>query len=258
MSKRSISLIIFCVLAVLASSVSAHAMPGAINEAVLKDYTPAVWHRGLETAYEEPISSMLRGFVVVERGGIPAERARHFITWSDYDYRGVVVHLDDKDKITTRRGAPYAYLSRGDVMAVAGVKYFNRTVYLKLISAEVYVPQNRIHDKRHSRVTVMLGFKFPKDVVKDDDASAVIAAMQSWVKPFPNLADAQSYAGGLRDEASYVASQSAPAPVGAAAEAAGAASADDEKIKSLEEKIERARQDLDEAEKELKDLKSPQ
>ncbi len=228
----------------------AWAMPPAINEAVLKDYTPATWHRGLETAYEDVDGSKLKKFVVVEQGGVPVERARHFITWSDYDYRGAVIHVDEGDRISTRRGRPYAYLQRGDVMAVAGIKYYNTTVYLKLISADVYVPQNRQLEKRHSRVTVMLGFKFPGDVIKGDDAGAVMAEMESWLRPFSNLEEARAYASGLVGEKAYLA-----VGEGAKAEVPGAETPQDDKVKSLEEKIERARRDLDEAERELKTMK---
>lgn len=232
----------------------AWAMPPAINEAVLKDYTPAIWHRGLETAYEGVDVSKLKKFVVIEQGGVPAERARHFITWSDYDYRGSVIHVDDGDRISTRRGRPYTYLQRGDIMAVAGIKYYRTTVYLKLISADVYVPRNRQLDKRHSRVTVMLGFKFPGDVIKGDDAKAVMAEIGSWLRPFSNLEEAKAYASGLRDEKAYLAEgEGATAEVPSAP--AGAETPQDAKVKSLEEKIERARRDLDEAERELKTMK---
>ena len=234
----------------LLTSGSAHAMPQAINEAVLKDYTPAIWHHGLETAYEQVDPSKLRGFVVMERAGVPVERARHFITWSDYDYRGAVIHVDKGDRMTTRRGRPYAYLKRGDIMAIAGVKYFNRTVYLKLISADVYVPRGHQMDKRHSRVTVMLGFKFPKGVIKGDDANVVISEMKEWMMPFPNVEQARAYAAGIGDDKAYVAEEreekKAPEPV---------AESQDEKMKSLEEKIDKARHELEEAEKELKGMK---
>lgn len=266
--------LIAIVIAVFTAGVfsTAHAMPSAIDEAVLKAYTPAIWHHGLETAYEQPDPSKLRSFVVVEKGGIPVERARFYITWGEYDYRGAVVHVGKGSSISTRRGSPYAYLQRGDVMAVAGIKYFNRTVYLKLISADVYVPERRRYDKRHSRVTVMLGFDFPKETIKDDDADAVLATLSAWIKPFPNLIDAEAYAAGIRpSKAAIAATDDAPASkerpaVGKASDesaltaSSGAQGAQlgDAKMKSLEEKIEKARRELDEAERELKTMKKNQ
>ena len=231
----------------------AHAVPKGINTAVLTDYTPAIENRGLETAYVDPDPSKFRNFVVIEKGGIPAERARHFVTWAEYDYRGVVIHVDEDDRITTRRGRPYTYLRPGDVMAVAGVKYFSNTIYLKLISDDVYVPLKRSHDKRHSRVTVMLGFKFPKGVIKGDDAEAVIAEMGKWLKPFPSLSKARAYGVQLKGEEVYAA---APAKQGAPSKVSPAAKeVEDEKMKSLEEKIDKARRELDEAEEELNSIK---
>jgi hypothetical protein len=260
MKIATIALVLF----VMALSATAHAMPSGIDEAVLKEYTPAIWHHGLETAYEQPDPSKLHSFVVVERGGIPVERARFYITWGEYDYRGAVVHVGKGQSITSRRGSPYAYLQRGDVMAVAGIKYFNRTVYLKLISADVYIPEKRKFDKRHSRVTVMLGFDFPKDVIGKDDAEGVIATLNAWIKPFPNLPAAQAYASGLQIAKPVVAEEPAAVSGGDTAAAANTAAApaasagadvQDEKMRSLEEKIEKARRDLDEAEHELKTMK---
>jgi len=214
-----------------------------IMDAVIEEYPPAVWHRALDTAYEEPQPEKMRGYAVVERGGIPAERATFFISWSDYDYRGVVVRMDGSDRMSTRRGAPYTWLARGDVMVVAGVKQFRDTVYLKLISSDVYVPENRRDDKRHSRVTVMLGFKFPKDVMKKQDAEAVLQAMGGWVKPFKGLAAANSYAESLA--VASVPSEKAP-PV---------SKEGDERLRSIEQRIDAARRDLESAEKELKGIK---
>lgn len=231
----------------------AYAVSKEINAAVLNDYTPAIENRGLETAYVDPDPSKFRNFVVIERGGIPAERARHFVTWAEYDYRGVVIHVGEDGRLSTRRGNPYTYLKPGDVMAVAGIKYFSNTIYLKLISDDVYVPLTRSHDKRHSRVTVMLGFKFPKGVIKGDDAEAVIAEMGKWLKPFPNLQQARAYSRQLKGDDAYAA---APAgKVGPSEASPGADKAEDERMKSLEEKIEKARRELDEAEDELKSMK---
>lgn len=216
--------------------------PQRILAAVIEAYPPAQDHRGLQSAYEQPEKDKMRGYGVMEQGGIPAERARFYITWSDYDYRGVVLHLGEADKMTTRRGNPYTYLNRGDVMAVTGIKNFNDTIYLNLLSKDVYVPENRTMEKHHSRVTVMLGFKFPKEVLERDDPAEVLAVMSQWVKPFRDLSSAATYAKGI-------------APAQPAASPAAAVSPQDEKIKSLEEKIDATRRDLDEAEKELGEMK---
>lgn len=268
MRRRSCSLIFIILSGVLMTQARVvFAMPAVIDHAVREDFTPAILNRGLETAYVQPDPSKFRDFVVLERGGVPAQQARFFVTWSDYDYRGVVIHLSDGDRISTRRGRPYTYLQRGDVMAVAGIKYFNTTIYLKLISPEVYVPENKRHDKRHSRVTVMLGFKFPKGVIKKDDADAVIAKMIEWLKPFPNITAAQAYASGMRDEKTYLSQEAADEAskeksgageteaASAAAVGTVAKGSESEKMKNLEDKIDRARRDLDEAEKDLKELK---
>jgi hypothetical protein len=250
--KKAILSVLILALFACAFVPRAHAVPKGINAAVLSDYTPAIENRGLETAYVDPDPSKFRNFVVIEKGGIPAERARHFVTWAEYDYRGVVIHVGEDDRVSTRRGRPYTYLRPGDVMAVAGIKYFSNTIYLKLISDDVYVPLKRSHDKRHSRVTVMLGFKFSKGVIKGDDADAVIAEMGKWLKPFPNLQEARAYARQLKGEDAYAA---APARKGEPSKASAAEKTESEKMKSLEEKIDKARRELDEAEEELKSIK---
>lgn len=248
---RAIRKISFAVIAVLATSAVAAGALAKLPDKVLADvlgaYPPAIDSKALQTAHEKIDPTKMRGYVVVERGGIPAERARFFISWSDYDYRGVVVHVGDEGRMTTRRGTPYTYLRRGDIMAVTGVKEFRDTVYLKLMSADVYVPANRQKDKRHSRVTVMLGFKFPKSMAKSDGASEVLDAMASWVKPFNDEGSAKAYAAMLRDENAMVAAESArpeerPDP-------------EEERIKSLEDKIDAAKKDLEDAEKELGEIK---
>lgn len=229
----------FCLLLVMPAQAK---FPPKIKEAVYDTYPPAEPQRALETAYEQPDPSKMRGFVVLEQGGIPAEQARFFISWQEYDYRGVVIHLDKDDKMTTRRGAPYTYLKRGDVMAVAGIKYFYRTVYLKLLSSDVYIPENKRKEKRHSRVTVMLGFRFPKKIMKEDNAKEVISTIEKWLRPFPNVEEAKAYAKKIKEEA------------GIAGEEGKATMSDEERIKDLEQKIEDTRQQLLEAEEEKRSI----
>jgi len=244
--KLSFAVVVLLASSALASSASAK-LPDKVLAEVLSAYPPAVDSKGLHTAHDKIDPTKMRGYVVVERAGIPAERARFFISWSDYDYRGVVVHVGEEGRMTTRRGTPYTYLKRGDVMAVTGVKEFRDTIYLKLMSADVYVPANRQKDKRHSRVTVMLGFKFPKSMFDSGDASGALGVMERWVKPFKDKGAAEAYATMLRDEAAVVAAD-APRPEGKADE-------EQERIQSLEDKIDAAKKDLEEAERELGEIK---
>ena len=273
--------ILACLAALAAVVLAAPAeakLPPNIAVAVATAYPPAQPHYGLTSAHVEPDPAKMRGYVVVEHGGIPAERARYLVSWEDYDYRGVKIDLDRGEEVSTRRGAPYAYLQRGDVMAVTGTEEFGRTIYLKLLTAEVYVPDTRLEDKRFSRVSVMLGFTFPKEVFASDDAEAVLAKMAEWVKPFPNVDEAKAYARRMRDasfvapkpaageadkkpkagKAEKVAAPEVAAPVPAVAPAASASSPESARMKSLEEKIEAAKKQMEEAEKEMKALKEEQ
>jgi len=242
------------------SSVHAKYVPD-IESAVMTTYPPAAASKALKSAHYELNPNILRGFVVVMKGGIPAERARFFVEWQEYDYRGVVIHLDKKDKMTTRTGHVYTYLQRGDVLAVAGIKIFNKTVYLDLITPEVCIPPDTITKKRHSRVTVMLGFKFPKKVFKTDDGQEVIRRMEEWLKSFKGLDEAKAYGAGLKGaEARTVVETEEAVRVEEAAKVKAKAEGkpvDEKEVKMqvLENKIESARKQMDEAQKEMKDLK---
>ena len=239
----------FCLLLVMPAQAK---FPPKIKEAVFDAYPPAEPHRALETAYEQPDPSKMKGFVVLEQGGIPAEQARFFISWQEYDYRGVVIHLEKDDKMTTRRGAPYTYLKRGDVMAVAGIKYFHRTVYLKLLSSDIYMPETKRKEKRHSRVTVMLGFRFPKKIMKEDNAKEVISAIEKWLRPFPNVKEAKAYAKEIKGEVGVAGEASKASQAG---QASKVTASEEEQIKRLEEKIEATRKQLLEAEEEMRKMK---
>lgn len=226
-----------------------------IKEIVRGTYPPAAQSKGLVTAQVDLDPGTFRGLGVIKKGGIPAERARFFIEMIEYDYRGAVVHPDEGGKITTHVGRPYTYLQRGDVVVVADVKFFNRGIYLSLITPDVYVPELRSNEKHFSRVTVQLGFKIPPEMWKSDDAEAVIKLIGEWVEPFKDLNDAKVFAAGLRE-----------ADAAARADAEGAekielkdkaAAVDENKIKMdvLEEKIDRTRREMDEAEAEMKKLR---
>ncbi len=275
--------------ALLAPAAAGAGNPKKIAEAFRENYPPAEWHKGLESAYDQVDPSKLRGFVVIQKGGIPAERARFFISWDDYDYRGANVHLGDGDRVTTRRGSPYTYLQRGDVMAVAELKEFGRTYYLKLITPDVYIPMERMLDKRHSRITVMLGFELPKEIEKADDAEKAMELVSAWAKPFSTLEEAQRYAQGLQpggaagqasaaaekaqakarkqqdrqqEKAELKAAVEKQLPnkveVEAEVEAVSAGAGDAQRVQSLEEKIEAARREIDDAQRELDQVKQEQ
>lgn len=160
-------------------------------------YVPAQANYGLDRAVVAPDPSKWGGFVVLMKGGLPAERAAFYINWEDYDYRGVTI---DGEEIKTRRGSVYAFMQKGDVMAVAGIDKMGRALYLKLITPDVYIPENRQSDKRHSRVTNMINFKLPKDVYKSDDAEKAMQILEEWFKPFENLDEASKFSLTLKQQ----------------------------------------------------------
>lgn len=248
-----------------------------IEAAVASNFPPAVHNKSIDTAHYELNKGALRGFVVVKRGGIPAERARFFIEWQEYDYRGSVIHMKD-GRITSRRGRPYTYLQPGDVMAVAGIKYFNNAVYLKLISVDVYFPLLVDSAKRHSRVTCMPGFKFDSKIFKGDDARAVIAGISEWLEPFDNENKAKEYGAKIKAEMAVELAAEEDAIAKEEKDKATLPKDDtsveniklkkasiidpkrppateQQKMEALEEKIEAAKKQMEEAESEMRRLK---
>jgi len=157
-------------------------------------FKPAEVHRGLENPYEALDLAKVKSYAVVLKGGIPAERGAFYIGWEDYDYRGATI---EGDEIKTRRGSIYTFLKPGDVMAVADVDHLGRTLYFKLISPDVYVPESRQQEKRHSRVTVLVGIKLPKDVAKEDNVQKALEIVFEWFKPFADINDAKAFGGEL-------------------------------------------------------------
>ena len=168
--------------------------PSNIWQEFEKTYPPAEDHRALWNAYVSPDSSKLRTYVVIMKGGVPAERAAFYISWGDYDYRGTTI---DGEKVSTRRGSVYTFLKAGDVMAVSDINHIGRTIYMKLLSPEVYIPENRASDKRHSRVTTAIVFKLPKDIHKADDAGKAMELLGEWFRPFKSFDEAKSFGGTL-------------------------------------------------------------
>ncbi|MFH0800244.1 MAG: hypothetical protein V2A66_08720 [Pseudomonadota bacterium] len=247
---RKVAIAAYVVLFMMISGVAGAGIPPKIAASVTTNYPDADPHKGLDSAYFQPDPSKLRGYAVLLRGGIPAERARYFVGWDDYDYRGVVVHLGDGDKVTTRRGEIYTYLQPGTVMVVAGVKDFNGTIYFRLLSAEVYMPENRQGEKHHSRVTVMLGFKLPKELLAKDDAEGVLKVLGEWLKPFPDADSAKAYALSMIHSADKASGAKPKAPAVDAARPADA-----EKMKILEDKIEAEKKKMEEMEIEMRKMK---
>jgi hypothetical protein len=98
-------------------------------------------------------------------------------------------------KMKTRRGKVYTRLNAGLVMIVAGVKFSGNTVYLKLLSSQVY-DKHHHSEKRPSRVGVMLGFKFPDAMLGNTDL--VLNEIGKWVQAFPDEQSAAMFAGGSR------------------------------------------------------------
>lgn len=235
----------------------------------IEKYFPAAnKSKALTTALYDLDPSTLNGYVVLEKGGIAAERARYFIDWGDYEYRGVVVNLAKDGEVTTRRGKVYTFLQRGDVLAVVETIFFSDKVYLKLITPDVYVPENRKNDEHHSRVTVMLGFKLPKEIIKGDDPQKIIDMISAWVRPFKDAGTAQSYAAGMREEKNYLETaavkeeeQAEVKPkkkrekLTSEVEKERKIAEEKDRIDALEKKIEDARREMEEAEKEINKMK---
>lgn len=174
--------------------------PQELKNKIEEKYPPAVKHRALDTAYEQLDLSKVQCFVVLKQGGVPAERAQHYITWSDYDYRPVRI---DGDYLKTRKGTIYAHLKEGDVLTVARVEYAKEYIYLALITPHIYKLNETTSSKKFSRVTTLLGFKFPKQVIKGADTKTIFAKMDEWLAPFNSLEDAERYAANLKGDSSY-------------------------------------------------------
>lgn len=159
-----------------------------VRDRIAQSYPPAIMHGGLETAQEPLEPEKLRGFVVLEKDGVPAEKAYWFVSNQEYEYRPVVV---SGDQLETRRGKIYTFLHRGQILVVAGIEYSGNTVYLKLISPETVARSPK--EPHPSRVTLMLGFKLPENVAAAD-ADAAIRTIEAWLRPFADRPSAERYA----------------------------------------------------------------
>jgi len=183
----------------LTISISASAkIKSKTYRALHKHYTPAEPHEGLEIGSKKLVQEKLHSFVVVGKPGIVAERAYRFISWGEYDYRATVVR---GDKIKTRGGKKYTKLMPGDVLTVVGIEEFRNIIYIKLLTPEVYKPENRKSDKNFSRVSAKLGLVFPKQVLTNDDAAKVLLEFKEWIVPFKDYAAAKTYSISLTGKA---------------------------------------------------------
>lgn len=180
---------LLCFLVVIFCCSSAHAGQNIVswwNET----FQAAEAHPGLLHGYDVFEAGKIKQYAVLLQDGIPAEQPPSFITWQDYDYRAAVV---DGQKIKTHRGKAYAHLRRGTVMAVVAPDHFANRLYVKLISAEPYRAAND-QAKDIARVTVMLGFKFPRKVLAKDEVSPIQQVLDQWLKLFSTRAEAEQFA----------------------------------------------------------------
>lgn len=188
--------ILIAAIVALACAISVQAqakISDPVWQAIQTTYKPAVWSEQLQSAYRAPDPSKFRSFVVVMTGGLAAERAEKFISWGNYNYRGVKIDLANGN-VKNRRGKVYTYLQPGDVMAVVGLNKIGNTVSMKLMSPDVYMPLNRANDKKFSRVTNTVKVKLPKALAMGGTADQVLLMMAQYLKPFPNMQAAQRFA----------------------------------------------------------------
>jgi len=221
-------------------------MPESIISEVESIFKKADDHDGLHVGSEDPDPSKWQSFVQLKQGGIPAERAPFFIQFGEYDYRGVTVYLDKQGARKTRRGKPYVYLKTGDVLGLVDVKWYGRKVYFKLLTPEVYIPETRVNDKRHSRVSVMMGFQFPKEWIKKGDPTPIMDAIAKWLVPTtsPEASNVDVPEIGLPEDSKSKIKKSVKQD----------AKDSQDQINTIQEKIQKAQKDIEDAQKELDKL----
>lgn len=177
MKKVILSII---VVATLFAVKSFAGISGDLVERFKDYYKPATPHKGLEFAYTDPDPTKVDGFVTIRGSGIPAQRADYFLNWDSYDYRNVII---DGDDIKTRPGKPYTYIRPDTVMIVVDIKKEGSAIYFKLLSKDIYVPEDKADKKHFSRVSVNLGIKFPRKMVEMSDFEGMKSIVDKWFTP---------------------------------------------------------------------------
>lgn len=168
-------------------------IPQDVQALIEGTFVAAAPHAGLLSSQEPLQKRYIRGYVTLVQGGIPAAKADWFITNQDYEYRASIMDVQS-GAIRSRRGGAYTYLDAGTVLLIAAVEYSGNTVYLKLLTPDVYDPPGR-HEKHPSRVSSMVGFKFPKAMA--GDADAMLAELTQRVRPFNDRTSAEAFAATL-------------------------------------------------------------
>ena len=79
--KRVLSVTVAFVSIVLFVSIANAKIPTKTMNIVISAFPAAMPQKGLESAFEQIDPSKMRGYVVMEKGGVAAEQARHFISW---------------------------------------------------------------------------------------------------------------------------------------------------------------------------------
>jgi len=194
------SVVVFIVIFLLIPVIAHAKISKQIRAEFEKVYTPSLPQPGLVTAAEPLDMDDLRGFVVVEQNRVlPAERGFYVISPGKYDYRGAVI---DGDTIKTRRGKIYTHVPRGIVMAIAGVVYSGRHIYVKLISMGKIL-SDRNPRLKPTKVTLMLGIKFDKKTLEANDIHKIISSFEKWIKPFPKYSNAYVYSESIGGPQNY-------------------------------------------------------
>jgi len=184
------SLVIIVVLLLGVSAVAEAKVSKQFRALFEETFVPATPDEGFVTAQADLKMDKVKTFIVIEKEGvIPAGRAFYMFTPQEYEYRGAVV---DGDRVKTRHGKIYTFLPKGAIMALVSDVYSGRHIYLKMLSLRS-IPSSLHPKMEETRAAVMLGFKFDKSVLKNDDIDTVRSTIDGWVKPFKTYTEAFTY-----------------------------------------------------------------
>jgi len=180
-----------CLIVILFVPVLAEAKVSKEFRALFEEtFVPATPDEGFVTAQAELQIDKVKTFVVIEKDNIiPAGRAFYMFTAQEYEYRGAVV---DGEQVKTRHGKIYTFLPKGAIMALVSDVYSGRHIYLKLLSLRS-IPSTLHPKMEETRAAVMLGFKFDKSILKNEEMDKVRSAIDGWVKPFKTYTEAFTY-----------------------------------------------------------------